>query len=201
MRRGAIRWVRLVWLTTVVVVACPPASGHETQSVGPLRVTVGWSEEPAYTGLRNSVEVEVTSGAGSPVDDPAASLTVDVEFGKETVTLQLRPVGPGLFHAPMVPTRPGTYTFRINGTVSGQAVEIDSTCGEDTFDCVVGLGEIQFPARDPSTGELAERLDRELSRSQDAASGDGPVAAAALVVAVLALAAGALALRRRPVKD
>lgn len=36
--------------------------------------------------------------------------------------------------------------------------------GPDTFNDVQDISEQSFPAQDPSTGELAERLERELAR-------------------------------------
>jgi hypothetical protein len=38
------------------------------------------------------------------------------------------------------------------------------TSGEDTFSPVLDVSSIQFPAKDPSTGALAERTDREIAR-------------------------------------
>lgn len=163
---------------------------HETQSVQALRVTVGWGDEPVYTGFNNFVEVDVTDAAGAPVADAAGSLSAEVTFGTERVVLPLMPEGkrPGHFRAAIVPTRPGTYTFHITGTMKGQPVDLSSTCSDRTFDCVTDVAEVQFPAKDPSPGQLAEGLGRAMPRAEQAlaqASGARTVAYASIALALL----------------
>src|SRR5207253_5613784 len=122
---------------------------------------VGWGEEPALVGAMNAVEVTVTETSGAPVNDPAASLAVEVSFGSQKTTRALAPTAgrPGVYAAPVQPTRAGTYAFRVHGPVRGVAVDITSTCSDKTFDCVRDAGDVQFPVRDPTNGELAARLD------------------------------------------
>jgi hypothetical protein len=172
----------------------PPASAHETQGVGRFRLTMGWGDEPAFSGSKNFVEVTVSDAAGDPVTDLSGPLTVEVSFGDELIVLPLLPAGerPGKFRAWLVPTRPGTYTFHITGRVQGQTIDTRSTCSDKTFDCVTDVSEVQFPAKEPSAGQLAERVSRALPRAEravDTAARAWNVALAALAVAVLALAA------------
>ena len=170
-----------------------PAAAHETQSVKQYRLTIGWGEEPAYSGERNSVDVDVKDGAGQPVADlGGGSLSVEVAFGDERVVLPLLPARavPGRFRASLVPTRAGTYVFHVTGTVKGQAVDVRSTCSEATFHCVSDAADLQFPAKDPSTGQLAESIGRALPRAERAletAAGARRVALVAVAVAGLAL--------------
>ena len=181
-----------------------PVAAHETKGVGPLRLTIGWGEEPALSGTRNSIDVDVSDKAGKPVADPAAVLSVDVTFGEERITLPLRPVAgrPGGFRAWLVPTRPGTYTFRITGKMKAQAIDVSSTCSDETFDCVTDASDLHFPAKDPSTGQLADRVNRALPRADravEAATQARTLGGAALAVAVLALAvAFGMSVRNRP---
>jgi hypothetical protein len=114
---------------------------------------------------------------------------VEVSFGEQRISLPLEPVRPrpGEFRAWLLPTRPGTYAFRIVGTIVGQHVDVASTCSEKTFHCVADLTPIQFPAKDPSLGELADRMNRTIPRAERA----GESATSARVFAILAaLAAG-----------
>ena len=181
----------------VFLVTAGPAWAHETQTVGPLKLTVGWSAEPALAGAANSIELTVTDAAGAPVGDPAASLSVDVTFGAEKVVRPLTPMAaPGRFSADLIPTRAGTYAFRVHGTMRGTNIDITSTCSDRTFDCVKNPGELQFPAKDPSTGELAARLTREVSRLDEKASGRDPLVFVAVGLAAAALALAAVASRR-----
>lgn len=199
----------LVGATLLAVARPGPAGAHEPRTQGGLRFVVGWAEEPAYAGYMNSVEVTLTdAGSGARVTDLGGSLNVEVIKGSERVTLALEPAPgtPGDYRAALLPTRPGTYTFRLTGTVRGQAVDESFTSSEDTFDDVKDAADIQFPAKDPSTGQLATRIEREFprldTRSEDLeASIDATrtVATVAVAVAVVSLvvAVAAMAARRR----
>jgi hypothetical protein len=178
----------------LVVMRPATASTHERQVVGQYRLTIGWGEEPAFTGSRNFVSIAVSDAAGMPVADLSGSLAVEISFGDERLTLPLRPARqrPDEFRAWLVPTRSGTYAFHITGMVKDQVIDATSTCSEKTFDCPKDVAEIQFPVRDPSAGQLAERVSRALPRAEraiDTAVGTQRLAIAALAVAVLALVA------------
>jgi len=181
-------------LTTLLLATAPDARAHETKGVGVYHLTIGWGEEPAFSGSRNFVEVAVADAKGAPVADIAGPLSVEITFGEKRVVLPLRPAAgqPGKFRAPIVPTRPGTYTFRVAGRVKGQSIDIRSTCSDTTFDCVTDIAEVQFPAKDPSAGDLADGIGRALpraDRAMEAAASARNVAISAAVVGTLALAA------------
>src|SRR5262249_5377596 len=101
----------------IVFVLASTASGgaHEKKSVGPFTLTIGWGDEPAFSGFKNAAEVDVADAAGAPVGE--GSLSVEVLFGEERMPLPLRPAfgRPGKFRAWLVPTRPGIYAFHITG--------------------------------------------------------------------------------------
>jgi hypothetical protein len=181
-------------MTVLLLVLPGPAWTHETRKVDQFHLTIGWGDEPTFTGSRNSVEVDVSDASGKPVTDPEGSLSVDVSFGDQRIVLPLLPAGkqPGKYRAWLVPTRPGTYAFHITGNVKGQTIDATSTCSDKTFDCVRDASEIQFPAKDPSAGQLAERVSRALPRAEralDAAASARKVALVAIAVAALALVA------------
>lgn len=156
----------------VAVAGATPAVAHEPRDTGGFHLVVGWGEEPPYTGVKNTVHVTVSeANGGPPVTDVAGSLQVEVMKGSETRTLSLEAnfgVGafgaPGDYRAGLIPTRPGTYTFRVIGSIRGQSVDESFTSSPATFDDVQDVAEIQFPAKDPSTGQLATRMDREIPR-------------------------------------
>jgi len=192
-----------VMLAVGCAVALPAssASAHVTKAAGPFEVSVGWSAEPPSAGSDNAVEVEV-SEAGAPVSVPQGALSVVVSFEDAAVTLPLEQgEEPGLLTAALVPTRPGTYGFDVSGELDGHQIEVDVTCSENTFECVQPRSELEFPVADPTAGEIAERLARELPRIDDAsgtASDARTIAIAALLVALLALGVAiAVALRAR----
>jgi hypothetical protein len=167
-----------------------PAWAHDTEPVGPLRISFGWGDEPPFTGVKNFVEVEVADAAGQAIADLHGELRAEVSFGDQRVELPLLPdEEPGRFRAALIPTRPGTYAFRIIGNVRGRAIDVGATCSDQTFECVSDATEVQFPAKDPSVSQLSDRLTRELPRASDKANEARQLAIAALVVALLALAA------------
>ena len=167
------------------------AAAHEKKAVGRLVLTIGWEEEPALAGFRNAIDVAVADAAGAPVVDPAGSLSVEVSFGNDRVTLPLLASGrqPGTYRAPLIPTRAGVYTFHVTGTVKQQAIDASSSCSDKTFACVGEATDLQFPAKDPTTGQLAERVSRALPRAEDAAGRASSARVFALVAIALATAA------------
>ena len=118
------------------------------------------------------------------------------------MTLPLAPAAqePGKYRAWLVPTRAGVYAFHVSGTIRRQAVDVTSTCSDKTFECVGDSGALHFPARDPSPGQLADRIARTAPRA-DAAVGRAnsarQLSLAALVVSALALGVALLRGRRR----
>jgi hypothetical protein len=173
----------------VAMVFAASAAGASNRSVvGPYRLTMGWGTEPALAGFPNAVEVAVTDASGAPVTDAEASLVVNVEFNGAAVTLPLRPAGGrGRYTAAIVPTRPGVYVFRVEGTFRGRPVDAASTCSGAGFSCVTEPEGVEFPVRDPSVAELATRLARELPRVQ--AADDAALVARDLAIAAIALMA------------
>lgn len=165
-------WVPVTVLVVIALMTVPgTAFAHKQKRVGKVSLEIGWVEEPAFAGLPNAVEVSVRRG-GEPVED--ASLAVVVVFGDPNSTtrteeMPLDPIAdaPGDYHAFVIPTRPGTYTFEITGKVGGKEIDETVTSGEQTFEDVVSPSEAQFPEQDPTQGELAERLERIDARIAD----------------------------------
>src|SRR5436190_11593941 len=179
----------------IVMLLAPSLGAHEKHPAGRFHLTIGWEDEPVFTGSRSAVSAAVTDAKGAAASDAAgAALSVEIAFGGERVVLPLQPVfgRPGEFRAWLIPTRPGTYAFHITGKIKEQPIDVSSTCSEKTFDCVADASELHFPAKDPSTGQLAESVTRALPRADRAlaaASSARTIAMAGLGVAVLALAA------------
>jgi hypothetical protein len=206
--------VTLALSAVLAAAGSTPALAHEERAAAGVELVVGWGDEPAYTGFRNSVEITVSEPGGRPVTDVGDGLKVEVIKGSEKVTLSLEanfggPSGtPGTYRAWLTPTRPGSYTFHLMGRVRRQNVDESFTSSPTTFDEVQDVANIQFPAKDPSPGELAARMDREVSRieartdaveaavadEQDRADSARTVAIAGVVAGALGLLAGGAAL-------
>jgi hypothetical protein len=227
LRNGAVALAGAAAIALALPAA--PAAAHESRHVNGADVVVGWLEEPAFAGFLNAVQFIAARG-GQPVAD--ARLEVEVVFGgpegeQRTDPMPLEPAfgTPGEYHATLIATRPGRYTFHITGTMNGPVDEV-FTSGPETFNDIQEVSGVQFPAQDPSAGELGEavtqlqeQLDRARAAAQeardragaaetelagaraDAASAEDAAGLArilAIGAAVAALAAIIIALVRRP---
>lgn len=189
----------------VMSLPAPAALAHEGRSQGDLEMTVGFGTEPAYAGQPNSVALILVHD-GEPVVDLGDTLDVEVSFGDQTQQFTLEPnfaVGafgePGDYRAWFIPTRVGQYSFHFTGTIDGEDVDQTFTSGPRTFSDVEDPQQIQFPVQDPTNGELAERIDREVPRltlatqeARAAAALADDDASSAQTFAILALAVGGL---------
>ena len=160
-------------LCVALGVLAAPALAHETATAGDLALEVGWGTEPAYAGQLNSVQLIVTHKAdGDPINDPGARLSATVSYGDQEQEFALTPTydaeagtgTPGEYAALIIPTAPGDYTFHITGTVEGVKVDLKVTSSPKTFSPVEDASAAQFPVKVPGTDQVAQRLDKELSR-------------------------------------
>jgi len=205
MRQTIVRAVTAAGLAAgATAVVAPPALAHETRAARGIHMVVGWGDEPAYTGFKNSVELALTDARGDPLTRIGDDLRVEVVYGDASTTLDVAPnfaVGafgePGDYRAWLTPTRAGDYTFRFTGTIAGTKIDETFSSGPDAFSPVLKVSSIQFPAKDPSTGEIAARIERESARLRAAlrtaeAANDDVETARGLAMAALGTAAVAL---------
>jgi hypothetical protein len=204
MIRILTRWAMAALLLAgaLAVAGAAPASAHERRTVGGFQFAVGWGDEPSYSGFKNSVQVTITeANGGAAVTDVGDSLKVEVSKGSEKASLPLVAnfrVGafgtPGDYRAWLTPTRPGGYTFRFTGSIRGQNVDESFASSKTTFNDVEDVATIQFPAKDPSTGELGTRIDREVPRLETGLREAQDRAESAKTLARLGVGVGAIAL-------
>jgi hypothetical protein len=148
-----------------VLLSAAPALAHESRKLGDLEMEVGWGTEPAFAGQVNSVQVLLVHD-GQPVVDLGDTLRVEVAFGETTTPLTLEPFfgegegTPGDYRAWLIPTSTGQYTFHLSGTVDGEEVDETFTSGPNTFNDVENPQSVEFPEQQPSSGEIAARIDR-----------------------------------------
>ncbi|HYU93380.1 MAG TPA: hypothetical protein VEN95_07875 [Actinomycetota bacterium] len=155
-----------------VLVLSAPALAHEERTVGAYHFVVGWGDEPAYAGLKNSVQLILSTKAGKPVTNLGDSLKVEVIFGQQQMEVPFEPAFDpeegfgtlGDYRAWLIPTAPGTYTFHLFGAIGKQKVDERFTSGPTTFDDISDPAEVEFPTKVPTGTELAGRLDREIPR-------------------------------------
>jgi hypothetical protein len=213
MRKKISAFIAMVGVAGLLLaLGAPPASAHEERKVGKYAFHVGFGDEPAYAGAKNSVQVLLHDAkTDKPVVDLGDTLKVDVSLGSndaQKTSMTLEPdfeVGefgtPGDYRAFFIPTAPGAYTFHFTGTIKGQAVDQKFTSGPQTFSEVQDPAEVSFPTKDPTTGQLAARVDRETQRlnqalaaSQEQARRADDAAGTARLIAIIGVVVGALGL-------
>jgi hypothetical protein len=183
-----------------------PAAAHEARQVGKYHFVVGFGDEPAYAGEKNSVQLILADAKDKPVTDLTDTLKVAVTTGSaEPLQLTMEPffeVGefgtPGDYRAFFIPTAPGSYRFHFTGTIKGQRVDQTFTSGPKTFSDIDDPAQVQYPTKQPTTGQLAARADRETARTTAALAAERDQAkddaASARTLAVVGLVVGALGL-------
>jgi hypothetical protein len=191
-----------VSLSLVLVAFAGVSGAHERRQVGAYVMRVGWADEPTYAGVKNGVQLLLADAKGKPVTDLPEDLKVEIIFGTQKMgPLPLEAAfgkafgRPGDFRAAVIPTRPGNYTFHFVGSLNSQRIDQSFTSSDKTFDPVTEASAIEFPAKDPSSGELAGRLDRlgprideGLASARDAAA----AASQARMLGILGILAGAV---------
>jgi sensor c-di-GMP phosphodiesterase-like protein len=96
----------------------------------------------------------------------------------------------GEFDAAIEPTVPGDYTFHFTGSINGQNIDQKFTSSDKTFDTVKDPTEIQFPAKVPSNGQLAQSVSRLDTRATTAAKNAQDSADTAKTLAIVGIAVG-----------
>ena len=132
------------------------AYAHLTKKFGNLSVTVGWSNEPALVGELNNaiVGVNQTSGKSSTgVINALANMNILAKYGGVTKPLDFVPSEQtdGLYNGKMIPTRIGSYSLEMNGTIQGQKIN-----AQIPLDEVQGKQQISFPDSGSSSGVAEE---------------------------------------------
>jgi len=210
----------------LAALAAAPASAHTEEKVGRYSFVIGFGTEPAYAGQPNSMQV-IISRDGKPATDLGdqleglmahayyggkadpklenAMMPLEAHFGDGWGT-------PGDYRSFFVPTQAGTYTFTLKGRLGNQKIDLAVPSGPKTFGDVNDPAEAAFPAvKDPTTAELAQRLDREATRlsgtveaataaqraAEDTANQARLLALGGILVGIVGLVVGALAWGRR----
>jgi hypothetical protein len=175
--------VLIIWVVLSLMIAPTIAWAHQTVQIGDYAVEYGWMNEPVIVNQPNAVVINI-SGPNGDTNVDVSNLQIKAVFGADSKMLALQPLGedtPGQFVAPMTPTRPGTYTFRLSGTV-----------GKTTFNNDVVPEEVHTP-------ELVEFP----ASAASSASANGLGTAAwlgigGIVLGLVGIALGAVAVTRKP---
>lgn len=178
--------------------AAAPAAGHERRTIGHYTVEVGWRDEPALAGQLNGVDLTVTDkdDQDKPVEGLESTLKVEVFYGGLSRALALDfhaiEADPGHYAADLIPTKDGSYTFHIFGTIVQQKVDERFESGPNRFDDVAKATALQYP--DPVAS--GADLNATLAGIQSAVDQARILAVAAMVLAIV-IPLGTVVARRR----
>ncbi len=192
--------------TVLALIAIVPASAHEVRTVSTYEFTVGWLHEPAYADEQNAVQFLLKDSKGNPVNDLGDTLKVEVIYQNQkmpaqSLTATFDPdTGLGMqgeYLASLIPTRAGNYTFHFVGTIKGKTIDESFTSGPKTFDEVKEPTAAEFPAQDPSRGQIAQKLDRidpRIAAAQATAKNDAELARNLAIAGIVLGGLGTVAL-------
>ncbi len=193
LRRGAA----LVVAAAALILVAMPVTAHGGREVAGYEFTVGFMNEPVFTGQSSGLEVFVERDE-VPKEGLEETLQAEVTYQGQTRALELSPRfdAPGWYQSVFFPTAAGRYAFRIHGTVDGTAIDETFTSGVDGFGDVAEVAAGQFPVQLPAAADVAAD-----ARTGADAAGTAIIGlvlgGAGLLVGLVALGL-ALAGRRRP---
>jgi hypothetical protein len=193
LRRGAALVVAALALSLIAT----PVAAHGGREVAGYEFTVGFMDEPVYTGQSSGLEIFVERDE-VPKEGLEETLQAEVSYAGQTRALELSPRfdAPGWYESVFFPTAAGRYAFRIHGTIDGTEIDETFTSGVDGFGDVAEVAAGQFPVQLPAAADVAAD-----ARTGAAAAGTATIGlvlgGAGLLVALVALGL-ALAGRRRP---
>jgi hypothetical protein len=141
--------ISITLVGVIVLLYCDTglAYGHITKQFGPIAVEVGWSNEPSLAGELNNVIVDVnkttSAGNSTAVINALANVNIILKYGGVTKQLDFEPSeqAEGLYQAKLIPTRIGSYSLVLNGTIQGQKI----ANAEISLDEVEGKQKLSFP--------------------------------------------------------
>lgn len=151
------------------------AYAHITKNFGNIQVEVGWSNEPPLVGELNNIIVQVNQTGGkntqTPVINALGSMDIAVKYGGVTKPLDFVPSEQteGLYNGQMIPTRVGSYSLVLNGTVQEQKIS-----AEIPLDLVESKQKLNFPDSGGSGGSGIGDTSSVASNTATASNNIGP---------------------------
>lgn len=128
---------------------------HVSTEYGNITVQAGWDQEPPLIDEINDIVVGVTresdlgNNSAIPVRNALADMNIMVKYGGVTKSLDFVPSQEqeGWYEAKILPTRIGSYSLVLNGTIQDQPID-DEVQIED----VESTQRVSFPEASSSDG-------------------------------------------------
>jgi hypothetical protein len=129
----------------ILVSGFSAAFAHKTVNVEQYEIEIGWRDEPPLVSQQNAIVFSITTeegkGVKSGVTNAFRDFTVTVKSGSLIKTLDiLSDVRAGHYYSKIIPTKTGTLTIELTGSIEGVPVneQID-------IEDVESLDVIAFP--------------------------------------------------------
>jgi hypothetical protein len=122
---------------------------------GDFAFVLGWLDEPPVANMKNAALIAITTASDNqPINSAEATLTAQIQYGGKTRDLILRPLAgnPGTYIGDFIPTRRGTYTLKIGGTLNNQPIDLSGDIEE-----VGSTDSLAFP--EPVNSDLQKSID------------------------------------------
>lgn len=151
-------------MVVALMVAFPlvvrPVAAHTHVVVGEYELIAGWRGEPPTAGFVNGLDLGIqrhfpngTTVWVTGVMSLNATLSIG-PFTSAKHSLDPQFGRPGWYTFDVIPSRPGTYTLRLNGTLGSTPVNVSVD-----LDSVAPASDLAFPISDPTPSDLQGRLD------------------------------------------
>jgi methyl-accepting chemotaxis protein len=135
---------------------------HVSTEYGNITVQAGWDQEPPLVDEINDVVVGVTresdlgNSTAIPVRNALADMNIMVKYGGMTKALDFVPSQEqeGWYEAKILPTRIGSYSLALNGTIQNQPIS-DEVQIED----VESTQKVSFPEVSSSSSSSSSSSD------------------------------------------
>ncbi len=165
------------------------ALAHTRIVQGDYAFVLGWLDEPPVVGVKNAALIELsTANDDQPVIGAEGTLTAQIQFGGKTRDLVLHPLEDklGSYAGDFIPTRRGTYTLQLGGTLNNQPIDLSGEIEE-----VGSSDSLAFP--EPVNVDLQNSIDA-LRSQLDASQTLGVIGLAAGLISLIGV--GVLFVRR-----
>lgn len=187
-----LQMLRRAFAAALLLLLAAPfvALAHESVTVGPYTVEIGWVDEPPLVGMKNAVFISIVKTDGGTPVEGVSTLEVTVSTGGKDRQLELHPLAedqPGNYAADFIPTRRGTYTVKLGGKIEDTPVDVSADIEE-----VVDAAGLQFPEALPD----AQAVNQAASQAQAAANSANTTALIGVALGALGVLLGGFAVLR-----
>lgn len=201
----------LGFFMAILLIGFYSAFAHKTVTVEQYEIEVGWRDEPPLVGQQNAIVFAITEGeeVKSGVTNAFRDLQVTVKSGSVSKTLDvLSDVRAGHYYAKIIPTKTGSLTIELTGTINNIPVNEQVTVedvesadllafpptgsaggGQDISAIKNALSSLQQDVADVKSkfAGITTGTDIDLSKSYDFAVFGMALGAAGVILAIIAM--------------